>query len=835
MKKHLVIFFLIASLLGISACQDFNEQHFKELEEMTTPENVLNKDYTLTADDYSTISGLSVDGVPSSALKVVKGNQYLTPETDPRVVLPAFLSKNWKTASIGSTIRMSFNYVPEAPAYLQELEDAKAYELTAEDYQAVWGNSEADYLTPSKSPDKNLPKVLDAAMEKPVFGDYVVVTYKYSDTEPSGNEPVGPAEDFREDFEQITPDADVNLSGWVNFTEKGTKRTWQGKSHSGNKYVQFSANGSGEDENVAWLVSPGIDLSVYTAPVFTFNMKIGYYNANCLQILVSEDFSGDPVTATWKDITSNFSLPQQPASGYASNWSIAGMVDMKGYENKVYIAFKYTGSGTGKKTTTYQIDNVFVGDQPSVTKNLVVDEKFDGVKGNEDVKLPEWVNFTEKGTKRTWQGKSYGDNKYVQFSANGSGEDENVAWLITPSLTVNSGVTTLFSFDLKVGYYNADCLQILVSDDFAEDPLTATWKDISSYFTIPQEPDNGFATDFSLAGTVDLSAYVGNVRIAFKYTGSGTGKKTTTYQLDNLNVAVYSAITNTKSLSVRAGKNTEDCLAMYNYDGTNWKKAEKVAMVNPADYKAMGKPGINNNFSSSVPAADYLPQFLEQKYPYAQAEDTVTVVYNYYDSGSKKSVLKADEYVFTTAWTYNTRPVTVVTEQYAYAEGSWKFSPNVVITLKPGKGLGDGHFQALTDWVWENVDQKEGITKKGEGYVTSYGNNDYYYGGSEYQNNFDFRAANWKAQNEKAYGKMSDEELSDLMWKRLPEAVQRMLMCMYQDIKPGEVPVTYVVNFAVFDMVDGSYRTRFFTSHYKLSGPGEFTYIENSLQEIKSL
>lgn len=849
MKKHL-IYLCMASVLGLTSCEDFNDKHFDGLDDMTKPENVLNKDYTLTADDYSAISGYKEADIMAlltgdeatkkekaekivTALKAAKSNQYLTPAAEPRTVLPLFMSKNWKTASLGATIRASYNYVPNAPAYLAELAAADTYELTAEDYKTVWGEENVGYLTPAKSPEKNLPRLLASALENSKKGDLVLASYQYSTSEPSGDEPEGPVEDFFADFEQVTPNADVVLDGWVNFTEKGTKRTWQGKEFGGNRYVQFSANGSKEDENVAWLISPGIDLSLYTAPVLTFNMKVGYYNANCLQVLVSEDFTSDPTTATWKDITSNFYLPQEPTGGYADDWSIAGLADMSGYEGKVYIAFKYTGSGTGGKTTTYQIDNMFVGDQAPVTKTVVMNEKFDEVTANADVALPDWVNFTEKGTKRTWQGKEFGGNKYVQFSANGSKEDENVAWLISPLLTVRAGENTLFSFDLKIGYYNADCLQVLISGDYTDSPLNATWTDISSYFTMPQEPTGGYADDFSLAGTVDLSAYAGNVRIAFKYTGSGTGAKTTTYQLDNVNVIAYAASPVAMAMLAKAG-NTENRLAMYTYNGTAWVAKEKVTVVNPADYDAMGEPGVRDNFSSSIDPQNYLPQFLGLKYPYAQAGDTVAVVYNYYNGDA--TVLKADEYVFTAgAWTYNTQPVTVVTEQYALAENGWVFSPDVTITLVPGRNAETNHyFQKLTDWVWENIDQKEGVTEKGKGYVTSYGNNDYYYGGSAYQNNFDFRPSAWKAQNEKAYGEMPDEDLTALMWERLPEALLHMLECAYPDVQLEDVPVTYVLKFGIYG-IEGSSATKYYTARYKLTGKGEFTYVEDSLKEISSL
>ncbi|NOU61682.1 hypothetical protein [Marinifilum caeruleilacunae] len=56
-----------------------------------------------------------------------------------------------------------------------------------------------------------------------------------------------------------------------------------------------------------------------------------------------------------------------------------------------------------------------------------------------------------------------------------------------------------------------------------------------------------------------------------------------------------------------------------------------------ADYDSMGtgddEPGKYNNFSSSTPAEDYLPNFLLGKFPDAETGDELAVTYKYYDGG----------------------------------------------------------------------------------------------------------------------------------------------------------------------------------------------------------
>lgn len=709
MKKYYSL--LIAASL-LAACDDWTEKNF-DIEDQVKPENVITKDYMLTDDDYATISSLNIEGVDKDALSAVKNNKYLTPQTPADSVLPPLMAKKYYTASEGTMITTTYLMAAESPEYLAKMQAATSYTVTSEDYAKVWGEEKIAYFTPAKNAAANLPGILGNAIVDPAVKDYAVVSYAYSANEP--NQKDDEITDFSEDFSAVTADADVALEGWTNFTEKGTKRTWQGKAYKGNNYVQFSANGSGEAENVAWLITPAIDMSKFTQPQFSFDLKIGFFNAVCLQILVSEDFVNDPLHATWTDVTSNFYLPQVPTSGYAADFSIAGMMDMSTYKGDVHIAFKYTGSGTNSKTTTYQIDNVYVGENAPVVKEELLIEDFEEVTANADVSLPEWTNFTEKGTKRTWQGKSFGENKYVQFSANGSGEAENVAWLVSPAVDVAADASPLFSFDLKVGYYKGDCLQVLISRNFSGDVTGATWEDVTTHFILPTEPTNGYGDKFEVPGIMNLSDYAGSkVHIAFKYTGSGTGDKTTTYQIDNVKVIGYGAAANVLAVTTKAGVLTEKRYAFYQYDGTAWAEVKSAAIVNPADYEAMG--ASNPNFSATFAADNYLPAFMTQKFPYAQQGDIKTAVYHYY--ANNETVLKADDYLYSVgAWVKNTIPVDSVISRCVYRGGKWLVAPNAVLS-QDFEAVGSTSPADVPGWTTINV-------KGNKWYTSLYNGNTY--------------------------------------------------------------------------------------------------------------
>ena len=66
----------------------------------------------------------------------------------------------------------------------------------------------------------------------------------------------------------------------------------------------------------------------------------------------------------------------------------------------------------------------------------------------------------------------------------------------------------------------------------------------------------------------------------------------------------------------------------YNFTDGSWTEAEGVYFIDDADFSSMGL----TNFGSSIPADNYLPTFLDIKFPYAQEDESLTVVYDYVSS-----------------------------------------------------------------------------------------------------------------------------------------------------------------------------------------------------------
>lgn len=406
-----------------------------------------------------------------------------------------------------------------------------------------------------------------------------------------------------------------------------------------------------------------------------------------------------------------------------------------------------------------------------------------------------------------WKVTSYDDNQYVQYSANGT-KGACVGWMVTPAISVTAG--DYLAFDVTVGYYNASCLSVLISENFdGENVGTANWVDVTSDFSIPTKPTSGYGT-FASAGKVPLSAYAGKkVYVAFKYEGDGANKKTTTYQIDNIMVGT----------SIPANSLSTPTYAVKVYDGKNWKnKSNSVYVLTYADYGDMGQS--KRYFTSDVPAVNYLPAYLSKMVAYPVDGDARVVVYRYYNGTDLK--IYSDEYTYSAEkarWELNTRIVDK-TEQFVLSDGKWNFDPSTVITLKAkGDAETSTFYQTIVDWVKEHYSE----------YVTSYGNNEYYYGSSAYQNNFDFRPDKWKVQNPAAYGTMSDDDLKKLMFERLPEAFLPALQSLYGDADVVEgVDVIYTINFGIYDGSDAQY-----TIKYKVTGKGQFEYVADSLKKVE--
>jgi hypothetical protein len=163
---------------------------------------------------------------------------------------------------------------------------------------------------------------------------------------------------FTEDFSVGAADnTDLNTPGWTNVAETGTTK-WKEQVFSGNAYAEFSSFQSGSAVNVAWLISPDVDLTDKTNQKLAFRASQSFVSssANSLEVLIATDYDGTNLTtANWQNLPAT--LPTTSSAYFA--FIKSGFIDLSAYNGKVNIAFKVKGSGTNSNLDgSYQIDDV---------------------------------------------------------------------------------------------------------------------------------------------------------------------------------------------------------------------------------------------------------------------------------------------------------------------------------------------------------------------------------------------------------------------------------------------------------------------------------------------
>jgi len=166
---------------------------------------------------------------------------------------------------------------------------------------------------------------------------------------------------FMEDFESMTNNTDVNGNGWTNYAEAGGN-LWEVKTTSdsgnpGSKIAEIGAYNSNDNSNIAWLISPVIDLDAQGIEFLTFETSNSFADGSELEVLISTNWDGTQgniATATW--ITLPAAIVDD--SQFYQDWISSGSIELTAYTGNAYIAFKYVGGDDGTNIDgTYQLDN----------------------------------------------------------------------------------------------------------------------------------------------------------------------------------------------------------------------------------------------------------------------------------------------------------------------------------------------------------------------------------------------------------------------------------------------------------------------------------------------
>ena len=254
----------------------------------------------------------------------------------------------------------------------------------------------------------------------------------------------------------------------------------------------------------------------------------------------------------------------------------------------------------------------------------------------------------------------------AQGSGFSGGAVANNDWLVSPAIDLTGETDLKFQITQRINFVNGmpELFNVKISTDYTPGtaPSSATWE----IFDI----DKTESGDFVTSENYDFSAYDGQtIFVAFHFTS--TDMVAPRWRIQSFAI---------KTTGVEG--DTENLGEYYTYSGSEWELTEDVYYLSSADYDSMGEefgqPGRFDNFSDNTPQENYLPQFLGIKYPFAQEEDEIYIIYNYFSGGVSR---QGNLYTFTNGEWVGDTDVIATNIQFSFKDGVWEPDNTILYTL----------------------------------------------------------------------------------------------------------------------------------------------------------
>jgi len=166
-----------------------------------------------------------------------------------------------------------------------------------------------------------------------------------------------------ETFESyISSPSQTNFPNYINDAGVGS-RYFEVKTFSSNKYIQMTSFSSGGANNT-YLFVP---VNLTTANNLSFKTNMGFWNGAVLKVyyVLATNYTPGAIVDTSKmvNITSNFTIPTTPTSGYGTTFTSSGVYAIPAsVTGNGYFVFEYAGNANAfpAVTTTLQLDNITV-------------------------------------------------------------------------------------------------------------------------------------------------------------------------------------------------------------------------------------------------------------------------------------------------------------------------------------------------------------------------------------------------------------------------------------------------------------------------------------------
>ncbi|HRX68915.1 MAG TPA: choice-of-anchor J domain-containing protein [Tenuifilaceae bacterium] len=160
---------------------------------------------------------------------------------------------------------------------------------------------------------------------------------------------------FNKNFE----DQELTSGGWAAFSVTG-EEAWRVPAdqygHNNTYCGYMNGYNSGAKENEDWFISPTINADSYSSLTLSFWNTSGY-SGPALQAYISNNFSDNPTTASWDEIT-GISWHNGATSW---EWTYSGEIDLSSVTGDFNIAFKYTS--TTSEAAAWEIDDITLSGQ----------------------------------------------------------------------------------------------------------------------------------------------------------------------------------------------------------------------------------------------------------------------------------------------------------------------------------------------------------------------------------------------------------------------------------------------------------------------------------------
>lgn len=529
MNKYIINTLLTGvATLALASCGEntWNDHYLKGFEGGVDYENAVSGAYTLTADDYKSISNLMVSLATTDAetaeAKAIASNCYFDKNGafPASVALPPFLKTTsfpYYLASNGSQVDVTYNEASETPAELAALAGATQYTVTTDDYKTAWG-SDVDYIpafAPMTSAENKLPNILKNALPDAASGSYAIVSYNESDSNPVFISSSDQEEFVGGTFYLVADGA--NGAGPLAYTKT---------------YGYFPLE--------SMSVSDGV-VNTSEVNAYTFIPTDGGYNI--------KDVYGRYIyqQGTYNSFNLSVSLP---ASGAVWSVTIAanGQATITNTEVNKWIQYDSSYSSWG----SYDSEK---GSLPVLYK----------------APSPKYYLVTEDGHGAGPLEKSYG---YF----------ESIDMTVADGIVVDGNTVNAFTFEVTTGgFYIKDSYDRYVYQQgtYNSFNFAAELPETGAVWTVDTD-SNGLAT----ITNTEVQKWI-QYDTSYNSWGSYADARGTLPKMYNAALVAESPASRPAKAVASTTASTSNN-AVYYFDGSAWSVAEGVSILNPADYTAMG-------------------------------------------------------------------------------------------------------------------------------------------------------------------------------------------------------------------------------------------------------